>query len=43
VAFCLDCGWHTWVEEAQAVLDEVNSRREDAGLEPLTELRKTTL
>jgi hypothetical protein len=41
LAFCLDWGWHTWVEEAQADLSEVNERRQDAGMEPLKELRTT--
>jgi len=37
---CLECGYHTWVEEGNATLDEVNELREVMGMEPLNSLKE---
>ena len=39
---CLNCGFTYYTKEEQKTLEEVNERRLDAGLEPLTKLREPT-
>ena len=36
---CLECGFKYYTTEEQMDLDEVNERRKDYDLEPLTELK----
>ena len=36
---CLECGFEYHVVEGQMDLEETNERREDYGLEPLTQLK----
>lgn len=40
---CLICGWCAYTNESQATLEEVNERRADLEMEPLTELKKVNL